>query len=171
MTSSLLQAVAEVARLAGDVANAYFRAGVAVARKGDGAPTGTHLLRALPGQYAALAVSFFEGGFLAQLPNDPGDRLQMFQLPPADGESLDAVLAAMALGDVIATWPEGSGPGLPAWLARPQPMHWIGALYAADTLPPQASRAHDLVGWFDGVAFLRNVDAETSDEIGKNRAP
>src|ERR1700741_4188239 len=68
-------------------------------RQGPTAPTGK-ILRDLLGQsYASLSISFLEGGFLAQLPNDPGDRLATFSVPPSPVESLDAVLDSMAIGD------------------------------------------------------------------------
>ena len=138
--------------------------------RGDAAPAGALLAESLGPEYAAIATAFVDGGFLAQLPNDPGDRLQTFALPAAAETSIDGVLATVGAGDLVAAWPEG-GAGAPAWLAEPQPLHWIGALWAPESSPDDAYRATRLVADYDGVVLVRHVDAETSTEIGKNRAP
>ena len=72
----------------------------------------------------------------------------------------------------LAAWPEEKPQEeVPAWLARPQPMHWIGALFSRDWLPHQWTQPYRLVADFDGVVFLKKVRAETVPEIGKRRAP
>ena len=138
--------------------------------RGDATTAGGLLAEALRGDYAAIAITFLEGGFLAQRPNDPQDRLEVFNLPAAAADSIDGVLASLGTGDLIAAWPDGRA-AAPPWLLDPRPMRWIGALFAPGSLPGEASRPMQIVADFDGVAFLAHVDAETSTELGKNRAP
>ena len=118
--------------------------------------------------YAALALSFRDGGFVAQLPNDRQDRLQTFSVRTADPDSIDGVLATM--GRAIVTW-RGDRAAPPAWLTAPRPMHWIGALYSNQPIPDQWNRPTRLLDEYDGVVVLDHVDAEPSDEIGIDRAP
>jgi len=120
------------------------------------------------GAYAALGLSFRDGGFLAQLPNDLQDRLQTFNVRAADPDSIDGVLAP--LGRAIVTW-RGDRAAPPAWLAEPRPMHWIGALYSEAPIPDQVYRPTRLLDEYDGVVVLDHVDAEPSTEIGIDRAP
>jgi erythromycin esterase len=134
--------------------------------RGQRAPTGGRLAELTP--YVAIAITFYEGGFLAQLADDPQRRLQTFTIPAAADESIDAVLGAF--GDAIVTWPDGAD-GAPPWLLGPRAMHWIGALFSKDLAPNQWSRDASLLGDYDGVVMFRRVDAEASPEIGKNRAP
>lgn len=141
-------------------------------RSGNNAPEGQILRELLGREYRAVATSFLEGGFLAQLPNDPGDRLFTFTLPASPVDSIDEVLDTMGLGDALATWPnEEPEKTVPAWLAGPQPMHWIGALFSGEWLPHQWVQPYRLAADFDGVVFLSKVQAETVPEIGKRRAP
>ena len=141
-------------------------------RSGNNAPAGQLLRELLGREYRAVATSFREGGFVAQLPNDPDDRLFKFTLPPSPDESIDAVLGTMGLGDALVTWPEGEPEEtVPAWLAQPQPMHWIGALFSGEWLPHQWVQPYRLAADFDGVVFLTKVQAEFVPEIGKPRAP
>ncbi|MBV8761578.1 MAG: erythromycin esterase family protein [Deltaproteobacteria bacterium] len=119
-------------------------------------------------EYAALALSFREGGFLAQLPNDLQDRLQTFEVPRADDDSIDGVLAP--LGNAVVTW-LGDTSTAPAWLTVPRPMHWIGALFSNQFVSNQWSRDSQLLRDYDGVVVFQHVDAEPSTEIGINRAP
>lgn len=134
--------------------------------RGDRAPTGGRFAELT--RYVAIATAFNEGGFLAQLSDDPEDRLQTFSVPPGAEDSIDAVLAT--LGDAIATWPDG-GADAPLWLLAPHPMHWIGALYSNEPVPNRSSRDARLLVDYDGVIMFRQVDPEASMEIGKNRAP
>jgi erythromycin esterase len=131
----------------------------AVSRRGDEAPVGGLLREVLGGDYAAVATSFHQGGFVAQLPGD-GERLQAFVLPPASGESIDGALAAMELGDAIVTWAKSDGAALPHWLSRPQPMYWVGGLFSSELLPHEWTRRFQLTSEFDGLVFLTEVDAE-----------
>lgn len=141
-------------------------------RSGNAAPAGQVLRELLGREYSAVATSFLEGGFLAQFPNDPGNRLATFTLPPSPQESLDAVLDEMGLGDALVTWPDEKPEGtVPDWLARPQPMHWIGALFSDEWLPHQWTQPRRLAADFDGVVYLKQVQAEVVPEIGKRRAP
>jgi erythromycin esterase len=141
-------------------------------RTGNAAPTGQILRELLGRDYRAVATSFREGGFVAQLPNDPDDRLFRFTLPPSPVESIDAVLGTMGLDDALVTWPEEEPEEtVPAWLTKPQPMHWIGALFSGEWLSHQWVQPQRLVADFDGVVFLPKVQAEIEPEIGKRRAP
>ena len=134
--------------------------------RGDRATTGSRL--AEKSSYAGLALSFREGGFLAQLPNDPQDRLQTFSVPAADDDSIDGVLAP--LGSAIVTW-STDATSAPAWLTSARSMHWIGALFSNQFVSERWSRPSLLLRDYDGVVVFKHVDAELSDEIGANRAP
>jgi erythromycin esterase-like protein len=141
-------------------------------RTGNAAPAGQVLRELLGREYGAVATSFLEGAFLAQRWNDPDNRLATFPLPPSPVESIDAVLDTMELGNALATWPDQKPEEtVPDWLARPQPMHWIGAVFSDEWLPHQWVQPYRLVADFDGVVFLSTVQAETVPEIGKRRAP
>ena len=137
----------------------------------DTARAGAILRKLLGEEYGAVATSFREGGFLAQLPDDPGDRLMTFTLPPSPEESIDAVLDAMSFGDGIVTWTRAEAAVAPKWLATPRPMHWIGGLFSGAWLPHQWIQPQRLVADFDGVVFLQKVQSEIVPEIGKRRAP
>lgn len=141
-------------------------------RTGNAAPTGQVLRELLGQEYGALAISFLEGGFLAQRADDPDGRLATFTLPPSPAESIDAVLDAMGLDDALVTWPDQkSEETVPDWLARSQPMHWIGALFSDEWLPHQWTQPYRLAADFDGVVFLKEVEAEIPPETGKRQAP
>jgi erythromycin esterase len=130
-------------------------------RTGNAAPTGQILRELLGREYGAVATSFLEGGFLAQLPNDSDHRLATFTLPPSPVESLDAVLDTMEIGDALVTWPDqNSAEALPDWLDKSQLMHWIGAVFSDEWLPHQWVQPYRLVADFDGVVFLNKVEAE-----------
>jgi len=137
-------------------------------KHGDRATTGGRFAERTGGAYAALALSFRDGGFLAQLPNDLQDRLQTFVVRAATADSIDGVLAP--LGRAIVTWRDDRA-SPPAWLAAPRPMHWIGALYSEAPIPDQSYRPTRLLDEYDGVVVLDHVDAEPSTEIGVDRAP
>ena len=134
--------------------------------------TGALLRNTLGCEYAALAVSFGEGAFVAQLPNDLEDRLVASTLPPASDESIESVLRDLNSGGTLATWrcvPQTSGAesrAVPEWLRRPHLMHWIGGLYKPGGLISTAFRNFDLLQDFDGIIFLPRVSAE---DIPANR--
>lgn len=131
----------------------------AVSRTGDDAPLGGLLRQVLGRDYAAVATSFQRGRFVAQLPGD-GERLQEFELPPAAPGSIDGVLAAMELGDAVVTWAKNDTAALPQWLARPQPMYWVGGLFSTTLLPHEWTRSFRVTSEFDGLVFLGAVDTE-----------
>jgi erythromycin esterase len=126
--------------------------------------TGGLLRSGLGCEYAALAVTFGEGAFVAQIPNDPEDGLAVSTLPPAPDESIESVIRDLHSGGVLAAWncfaEAKSNPPLPDWLTAAHPMHWIGGLYQPDSIPAAAFRSFDLVRDFDGVAYLPRVTAE-----------
>ena len=134
--------------------------------------TGALLREALGCDYAALAVTFGEGAFVAQIPNDLEDRLAVSVLPSAPDESIDSVLSGLHSDGALAAWTCGTPPGsvniesVPEWLRKAHLMHWVGGLYAPGTAPSAAFRSFDLLRDFDGVIFLPRV---TGDEMPTDR--
>ena len=117
--------------------------------------------------YAALGASFGEGAFVAQIPNDPTDRLAISQLPPSPPESIDAVLSKVRSGASIVSWNcRIDSVAVPVWLRRPHPMHWVGGLFTPGSNPSEAFRPFDLLTDFDGVYYLPRV---TADEMPTDR--
>lgn len=170
MAANLLRAVGPATRAVYWAHNAHVAH--PPSRTGNAAPAGKVLRDLLGREYGAVATSFLEGGFLAQRASDPDNRLATFTLPPAPAESIDAVLDSMGLGDALAAWPaEKPEAVVPAWLDKPQPLHWIGALFSDEWLPHQWAQPYRLAADFDGVVFLRKVQSEIVPEIGKRRAP
>src|SRR6185436_8146276 len=70
-------------------------------RSGNTGPAGRILRELLGREYRAVATSFLAGDFLAQLPDDPDDRLSSFTQPPSPEESIDAVLGTMGLDEAL----------------------------------------------------------------------
>ena len=125
------------------------------------------ILRSVLGcEYKALAVTFDEGSFIAQLPNDLEDRLVTTTLPASPDETVEGIIRPVGT-NVFAAWPcsaagkvdlDGS---LPGWLRQPRSMHMIGGLYPLSAPPPSANfRTYSLIGDFDGLVYIRRVKAE-----------
>jgi erythromycin esterase-like protein len=138
---------------------------------GSNRTTGALLRSTLGCQYAALALTFGEGAFVAQLPNDLEDRLVVSTLPPAPDESIESVLRELYSDSTLATWScvtqaNSIGPSVPEWLKRPHPMHWVGGVYTPGSVRSAAFRNFHLLPDFDGIAFLPRVTAE---DIPTNR--
>jgi erythromycin esterase len=126
-----------------------------------GKSSGTWLREALGCQYAPLGVTFGQGSFVAQIPNDLADRLAVSTLPPSPAESIDGVFAAVNSAGSIVTWPcSVDSASAPGWLRVQHPMHWVGGLYAPATSPTDAFRAYAVLRDFDGVIYLGTVTAE-----------
>lgn len=127
---------------------------------------GALLRNTLGCEYAALAVTFGEGSFVAQIPNDLEDRLAVSTLPPAPDESIESVVRDLNPDGTLATWtcitPTSSTDfrAAPEWLRRAQPMHWIGGLYTPGSLSSAALRNFNFLQDFDGIIFLPRVTAE-----------
>jgi erythromycin esterase len=132
-----------------------------------GKSSGAWLREALGCKYAPLGVTFGQGSFVAQIPNDLTDRLAVSTLPPSPAESIDGVLAAVNSGGSIVTWPCAvDSSAAPGWLRMPHPMHWVGGLYAPGTAPSDAFRPYSLLRDFDGVVYVGKV---TADEMPTDR--
>ena len=128
---------------------------------------GAYLRDALGCGYGALGLTFGEGAFVAQRPNDLEDRLEVSSLPPSPEESIDGVLSLLHQDGAIVSWAcQVDSSATPGWLRRLHPMHWVGALYAPGTAPSEAFRPYDLLRDFDGVVYLRRV---TADELPGDR--
>lgn len=130
---------------------------------------GTVLRNALGCRYAALAVTFGQGAFVAQLPNDLEDDLVAGTLPPAPESSIEGLMGSIGGGrsGTLATWSCDARAGaLPAWLAEPQRMHLVGALFRPGSDPAEAFRPVRLVDEFDGIVFIPVV---TADEMPTDR--
>jgi erythromycin esterase len=161
MAGAVLRALAE----AGPGARAVYwahNAHVRVAEK----TSGGFLRAALGCGYAAVAQTFGEGSFVAQVPNDVDDRLAVSMLPQAADESIESVLAPVAGGPILAAWPCGDAAPLPEWLRAAHAIHWVGALWTPGSAPSAATRPFNLVHDFDGVVYLPRV---TADEIPTDR--
>lgn len=131
-----------------------------------GSPMGTWLRTALGCGYAAVAVTFDSGGFVAQIPNDLEDRLAINTLPRAPDETIEGVLRTIRPRPTIAAWECSDRVTAPDWLRRPQRMHWVGGLFRPGTDPVEAFRTFRLVNDFDGVVFIPRV---TADEVPRDR--
>ncbi len=154
--------VLEAIQKAGPRAKAvYWAHNAHVASPAGRSVAGTHLRAALGCDYAALGVTFGEGSFVAQIPNDSADRLHVASLPMAPEESVDGVLATIRAGASAASWPCGTAKNAaPTWLRSPRQVHWVGGLHAPGTVASTAFRPFDLLGDFDGVVYFPHVQAE-----------
>ena len=124
-------------------------------------PTGALLRQVLGCGYRAVAATFGEGGFVAQLPDDADYRLRISALPAAGEETVEGVLALVRPGAHLAAWDCDAGTGqAPAWLAPERPLRWIGGIFAPDTPPSLTYQPYRLVGAFDGIAYFPAVTAE-----------
>jgi erythromycin esterase len=124
--------------------------------------TGSVLRSILGCAYASLALTFREGSFLAQRPNE--QRLEVSSLPPAPAESIEGVIAPLTSGAAatLVAWPCDVDPStLPQWLRAPRPLHWVGALFAPDSIPSAAFRPFDLTQDFDAILVFPRVTAES----------
>ena len=128
---------------------------------------GAYLRDVLGCGYGGLALTFGEGAFVAQISNDPQNRLAVSTLPPSPEESIDGVLGTLHPDGAIVSWacPVDSL-STPPWLRQQRAMHWVGGLYAPGTPPSDAFRPHDLLRDFDGVVYFRRV---TADEAPNDR--
>ena len=129
---------------------------------------GALLRETLGCEYAALAVTFGEGAFIAQIPNDPEDRLAVSVLPPAPDESVESVLRELNSGGTLAAWGCATASAnniniksVPEWLKAAHPLHWIGGLYEPGSPNSAAFRNFNLLQDFDGIIFLPRVTAES----------
>jgi erythromycin esterase len=123
--------------------------------------SGAFLREALGCDYRALATSFGEGAFVAQLPNDPRDRLEVSSLPPAPPETIDGVMGSVYGAGAVATWGCDPRPrDVPPWLQRAEPLHWVGGIFEPGSLSSEAFRPFELVNDFDGIFYLPKVTAD-----------
>jgi erythromycin esterase len=136
-------------------------ASLATGRAPQARTSGAFLRQALGCDYRALATSFGEGAFVAQLPNDPQDRLAVSSLPPAPPETIDGVMGSVHGAAVVATWSCNPRPrDVPPWLQRAEPLHWIGGIFEPGSLASEAFRPFNLVDDFDGIFYLPKVTAD-----------
>lgn len=126
-------------------------------------PTGALLRQALGCSYRAIATTFGQGAFVAQVPNDPEDRLHVNAVPAAADETVEGVLALVRPGAHITAWecPASPGEGIPAWLRSARPLRWVGGLYAPDTAPSGSYQPYRLTEAFDAIAYFPRVSADT----------
>jgi erythromycin esterase len=127
----------------------------------ESAPTGSILRRTLGCAYQAIAMTFGAGAFVAQRPNDPEDRLETDSLPPNIEESIERVMNTVSPSAGMSMWGcIDDTAAVPPWLARPQQMRWVGALWLRGSDPAQASRPTRLLHEYDGLLYLPRVTAE-----------
>jgi erythromycin esterase-like protein len=127
---------------------------------------GSLLRETLGCEYAGLAVTFDEGAFVAQIPNDIEDKLAVSVLPRAHDDSVESVLRELNSEGVLAAWDcaasanRMNNQSVPEWLKRAHPMHWVGGLYEPGSPNSAAFRNFNLLQDFDGIIFLPRVKAE-----------
>jgi erythromycin esterase len=123
--------------------------------------TGGVLRASLGCGYQAVAQTFGEGSFTAQRPNDVEDRLEVSALPRNPVESIESVAANAADEDAFFAWGcLDSSTVVPAWLRRPQPMHWVGGLWIPGSPASEATRPFELLADFDALVYFTGVTAE-----------
>ena len=111
--------------------------------------------------YFAIAATFGQGAFVAQIPNDRQDRLAVSTLPAARVGSIEDLFAKSGDRAQLTTWGcDAQPPETPDWFAIPRKMHWVGGLYAPGTNPAEAFRPFNVVADFDGIVYLPRVRAE-----------
>ncbi|MGH9580448.1 MAG: erythromycin esterase family protein [Terriglobales bacterium] len=111
--------------------------------------------------YGALAVTFGEGAFVAQIPNDLEDRLAVSELPHSPEESVEGVLSQVHPDSTLVTWKcKTEMSELPEWFRQPHPMHWVGGLWKPGSASSEAFRPYTLLQDFDGIVYLRRVTAD-----------
>jgi len=111
--------------------------------------------------YFAIAATFGQGAFVAQIPNDRQDRLAVSTLPAARVGSIEDLFAKSGDRAQLTTWGCDAQPAeTPDWFAIPRKMHWVGGLYAPGTNPAEAFRPFNVVADFDGIVYLPRVRAE-----------
>ena len=125
-------------------------------------PTGALLRQAYGCAYRAVATTFGQGAFIAQIPNDPTDRLAANVLPgPVEEENVETLLASVRPGTHFSAWRCGEpDEARPQWLRAERPMRWVGGLYAPDSPPTASFRPYRLTTAFDAIVFVPSVTAE-----------
>ncbi|HJQ99669.1 MAG TPA: erythromycin esterase family protein [Candidatus Polarisedimenticolaceae bacterium] len=139
-------------------------------RKGSTRTAGGELRKELGLAYVAIATTFGEGGFLAEIPNDLEDDLAISNVPMAPAGTVESALALVRTGGSLALWrPDLAEAEIPLWFQVPRRMHWVGGLYRPDSNPSDAFQPYMVVSDFDGVAYVPRVAAE--DVIAQPRIP
>ena len=129
--------------------------------KGSTRTAGGVLRQELGPAFVAIATTFGEGRFLAQIPNDAEDDLAISGVPMAPSGSVEGMLALVRTGRSLAVWPPDlTEDGTPVWFQVPRRMHWVGGLYRRDSNPSNAFQAYLLMRDFDGVAYVPRAAAE-----------
>lgn len=134
--------------------------------KGSTGSAGALLRDVLGCAYAAIALTFGEGAFVAQIPNDREDRLAVSSLPPAPPGSLEEMLGQAGQHRKLVTWGCERQEDTPEWFNIPRKMFWVGGLYDPGTNPREALRPFAVLEDFDGVVYLPKVTAE---EVPRDR--
>lgn len=138
--------------------------------KGSTRTAGGVLRQELGSAFVAIATTFGEGRFLAQIPNDAENRLTISGVPMAPSNSVEGMLALVRTGGSVALWrPDLTEAETPVWFQVPRRMHWVGGLYRPDNNPSEAFQAYSLMRDFDGVAYVPRTAAE--DVIPQPRVP
>jgi len=122
-------------------------------------PTGALLRQVFGCAYRAVATTFGRGGFVAQVPGDPQNRLRAVDLPPADEQTIEGVLAQVRAGAHLSAWTCGAQER-PVWLQTQRPLRWVGALYAPDSPPSASYQPYAILNAFDAIAYFPAVAAE-----------
>jgi len=131
------------------------------------APSGSVLRATLGCGYQAIAITFGEGAFVAQRPNDPDGRLAIDSLTPNVDDSVEGVMRRVASRTALSAWGcIGDSVPVPSWLGRPQQMHWVGGVWLPGRDPAQANRPTQLLRDYDALVYIPRV---TADEAPADR--
>jgi erythromycin esterase len=117
--------------------------------------------------YAAFALTFGEGAFVAQIPEDRENRLAISSVPPAPPGSLEEMLGRSGQHRKLVTW-GCERRDTPEWFNIPRKMHWVGGLYDPGANAREALRPLAVLDDFDGVVYLPKVTAE---DVPRDRPP
>jgi erythromycin esterase-like protein len=136
--------------------------------KGSTSSAGGLLRDVLGCGYAAFALTFGDGAFVAQVPNDRENRLAVSNLPPAPPGSLEEMLGRSGQHRKLVTWGCERPGDAPEWFNIPRKMRWVGGLYDPGANAREALRPLAVLDDFDGVLYLPKVTAE---DIPRDRKP
>lgn len=126
---------------------------VAARQTGSFPPMGGFLRGAFGAQYYALATAFDRGAFQAQVPRVTPPEVREFTVPAAEKGSVDWFLARATDGVAIVDLRRDppSDERIARWLQTSHRMHWVGAIFSADSSPWQR---FILARDFDGLAMI-----------------
>lgn len=126
-------------------------------------PMGTYIKELNGANYYAIASSFNEGSFNAQIPysytNPP--QVMLFTLPASPQGSIDWILKETRKGNAFFNLRSPGNIAVTDWLSIPQRMHWVGGWFSDKYSAANYMQPFTLKTDFDGVMFFEKVTAAT----------